>query len=205
MALVLKVWDFGADGLDDDSAAAAELHTARSQLEQEVTRLGGTVGVENHGVQAGDHFTLVLTLAMQLPQTIDSLLSLASKLRTFLKTARELPRFPGSVAADHEALQLLAYAEVRRSNPTFRTDPELVQVMTDGARRFAREAPLNESFEGFPVGTFIFRIPDLDSGRTHIIEVHNDGTHLDHRVRDELTADALAYLSNDATKQEAQP
>jgi len=196
---MFKVWDFGADGLGDETAVA-ELRNARSEFEGEITRLGGSVGFENHGVQAGDHITLVLTLAMQLPGAVDSLLNVASKLRAYLKTARESQSSPGSVAANQDALQLLAYAEVRRSNPTFRSDPELVQMMTDGARRFARQAPQNESFEGFPVGTFIFRIPDLDSRRTHIIEIRSDGTLQQHSVRDELTADAVAYLEDEATK-----
>lgn len=202
VGVTFRVWDPGEDYGGDD---AGPLVRARHELEHEVEALGGSIEIENHGVQAGDHVTLLIalgTLVLQGPAALESALELVEKLRVFLRTSRQSGTAMGEAAADEEALLLLAYAEVRCLNASFKTDPELVQVMRDGVRRHRRTAPYNDHFEGFPVGTFLFRIPDLDSGRTHIIEMKSNGAILDHRIRDELTDDAIEYVENeDASKQ----
>jgi len=192
-----RIWHPGEEDDGEIDLPGEGLHTlALRELETEVAAQGGVIAFENHGIQAGDHITLVVaiaTLALQVPAATENMAKLASRLREYLKIARE-SRKCCAAAADPEALRLLAYDEVRRSNPRFRTDPDLVQVMPDGARRFRALSPNNESYEGFPVGIFVYRIPDLENGRTHTIELRSNGEILDHRIRDELTDDAKEYV-----------
>ena len=200
MTIKLKVWHPGEDCESHSDTDVGTLEIARRVFENNVYTIGGTIEVENHGAQAGEHITLVIaiaSLALQLPQSAESLLKLAANLREYLRVARTSRTSMGVAEADQQGLLLLAYAEIRKANPEFRTDPELIQVMDDGQRRYKREAPGNESYEGFPVGVFLFRIPDLASERTHIIEVRSNGEILGHSIRNELTADAVEYLESE--------
>jgi len=185
-------WNLEPQYWDDAPAERRVLRSVRRSRDAVLAAthsLRGNVDRETHGVQALEDLTWLLVVRA----TLRDVVWIAGKLADFLQRARGVD---GGTDAetDRDGLLALAYREVQRKDGKFFTDPELVQTLEDGHRMFAQPDAKLVDRHGFARGTFLFRIPNLATKRTHVLEIRSNGTVLSHHVRAELDADASAYL-----------
>jgi hypothetical protein len=185
-------WAYLPDEHEDPRDAIVR---AREGMLRTARRLGARLDKERHGVQAGEHITLVVAIILGTPGAIWACIQIGQKLKDYLAKSRKRcgsREFRGE--ANIDALEMVAYAELRRKDPKFMTDPELVQRLQDGERWLNDKMNVGMDWRGFPAGVYLFRIPDLTSRTTYTIEIRSDGKVLSCRRRPGLTSDAKHYL-----------
>ena len=198
--LTAKVMDPGewTHLADDREDPRDPIVRAREDLLRTARRLRAELDTERHGAQAGEHITLVITIVLGAPPAVLACIQLGQKLKDYLAKSRKRcgsREFRGE--ANLDALEMLAYAELHRRDPKFKTDPDLVQRLPDGERWVNDEMNVGVDWRGFPAGAYLFRIPDLTSRMTYVLEIRADGKILTCHRRPGLTSDAEHYLERD--------